>query len=97
MRTLDGGEAPPRCGKFESQTLQLFEVQGREGFEPRGAVLGELQAYDTTVTGTAGAHHESATFSAVDESDRAVVLEQKVVRHLADRGPARIVVSADRE
>jgi hypothetical protein len=60
-------------------------VQLGERFEAAGAVLGERETNGAPVVRVASALDEARSFRAVDEPDRAVVLEQKVAGDIADR------------
>ena len=72
-------------------------MQLGERFEAACAVLGERETNGAPVVRVASALDEARSFRAVDEPDRAVVLEQEVAGDVADRGTGWIWVAFDRE
>lgn len=62
----------------------FVEVQLGERFDAACAVLGERETTGAPVVRVASALDESRGFRAVDEPDRAVVLEQEVAGDRAD-------------
>ena len=75
--------------------MQLLHVGGRERLQMLLALGGELQPDDPLVLGVAAAGDQARLLGPVDQADGAVVAEQEVVGHLADRRPARVGVAPD--
>lgn len=72
-------------------------MQLGERFEAACAVLGQRETNGAPVVKVASALDEARSFRAIDEPDRAVVLEQKVAGDLADRRAALTWVASDRQ
>jgi hypothetical protein len=62
-----------------------------------GAPLREPEAHGASIVGVRAAGYEAGGLGAIDQPDRAVVAQQQVVGDVADRRPARVRMTADRE
>lgn len=90
-------EILPGRREVEREAFELLDVEGGERLESLRTHSGEREADDPVIVVVPDADHETGLDGAVDETDRAVVAEQEVVRHLADGRPSRVTVAADRE
>ena len=95
MGPLDGAKVLPRSRKVRSQTCELFEVKRGQDFEPFDALLGEMQSDDPVIVLVAGPAHQTCAVSTVDEADRAVVEEQKIVGDLSDGRTTTVAMSTN--
>ena len=73
--------------------MQLLHVGSRERLEALLALGRQLEPHDPLVLGVAAAGDQARLLGPVDQADGAVVAEQEVVGHLADRGPAPVRVA----
>lgn len=85
----------PQRGQIVSEARQLNKVQRCQLLKCGAALVGKSQSYDAPVVGVFDSPDEIEAASALDEFDRAVVPEQQVPGHVADRWAARIVVPPD--
>ena len=61
------------------------------------AERGEREPHNPLIGRIGVARHESRRLRAVDEADRAVVLEEERLRHVAHRRAVRVPAAPDRE
>ncbi len=90
-------EPPSQAPQQGCETLYLLEVLGREPFEPAAAVGRQGEAHHAVVVIRADPTHEPGLDGPVDQSYRAVVLEEEVLRHVADGRAPGVAVTAHRE
>jgi hypothetical protein len=92
---LDGPKVFPRARKMRGQPCELFEVKSGKDLEPFGAIFSEMQSDHPVIVLVAGAAHETCRVSPVDEADRAVVKEQKIVGDLSDGRTTTVSMSTN--
>ena len=76
---------------------EFVEVLGGEPREPLGAFARERESDDAVVIGVGAPRDQSCRLGSINELDRAVVAQQKLVRDIPDRGAVGAAVPADRE
>jgi hypothetical protein len=92
---LDGTKVFPRARKVRSQPRELFEVKRGKDLEPFGALLGEMQSDDPVIVFVASPAHETCRVRPINEADRAVVQEQKIVGDLSDGRTTVVAMSTN--
>lgn len=97
MGPLHRGEAFPGTGELGGESLEFFEVKGRQCFEALGTVRGEMQSDNAMVFLVSGATDETCRVGTVNETDRAVMEKEQVVSHLSDGRTTRIAVPPHRQ
>jgi hypothetical protein len=95
MGPLHRSQADPCTGQLERQSFELLEVEGRQRFDPFGAVVGQVQPDDTAIFPVSGATDKARGVGAVNEAHRAVMAKEQIVGHLPDRRPTRICMAPD--
>ena len=94
MGSLHWCQSFPCSWELESQALELFEMEGRQCFEPLGTGLCKTKPDDTMVLVISDPSDQTNGLCAIDETDRAVVTKEQVVGHLPDGRPPRVTVPA---
>ena len=94
---LDRRQSVPKTRDLPGESFELLEVNRRQGFEARRARAGETHSDDPVIVRIPCSNDESRAFGAIDETDDAVVAQEEVVGHFADRRAPLVTVASDGE
>jgi len=97
VRRLNRCQAVPEAGDLPGEPFELLEMYCGEGLEARCASIGEAHSDDSVIVWVARSKDESCALGAIDETDDAVVAQEEVVGHFADRGAPLVLVASDGE
>lgn len=82
---------------MDGETVQLVEMGGGERLESARSGVGELQSENTVIAVITDPADEPRCVGPFDQPACAVVSQQEIVGHLADRRATAVGVSANRE
>ena len=95
MGRLGRFQPVPKARDLPGESLQLLEMCCGERFEARRARAGETHPDDSVIVRIAPSDDESCARGAIDQTDDAVVAQEEVVGHFADRRAPLVTVAAD--
>ena len=97
MCRLDRCQTVPEAGGLPGESFELLEMGRGEGLEARRSRAGETHPDDPVIVWVTGSNDESCALGTIDEADDAVVAQEEVVGHFADRRAPLVTVTSDGE
>lgn len=82
---------------MDGEIVQFIEMGGGERLEPACPGVGELQSNDPMITVITDTADQPRSVGAFDQAAGAVVSQQEVFGHVADRRAPAVRVPTDRE
>ena len=93
MFGLDRAEPFPR--ELGGESLEFLEMLSRKSLEPFSPFIGEMQSDDTVICRIPQPLYQPRLFCPIDQTDDAVMAQEEIVGHFADRRTPWVGVTAD--
>lgn len=85
----------PFPGELGGESLQFLEVLSREAFQPLSSLVGKVQTNHSLIGCVPRSLYEAGLVRPIDQTDHAVMAEEEIVRHFADRRTPGVGVPPD--